>query len=130
MKIIPFGDRILVKRRKIGEKIGSIILPDEVKERNTDLADVVYVPDLTFADKHIIDNQEAIVRAITERAKTGDSGALEALLGLNQFLKVKSIKTGDAVMVSKYVGVDFHDTEGKNLTLVSGSDVIGVIQND
>ena len=76
MKIIPFGNRILVKRRKIGEKVGSIYLPDETKERNTDLADVVYVPDLTFADKHIIDNQEEIIKNITEEAKRGDPEAL------------------------------------------------------
>ena len=129
MKIIPLGDRILVKRRVIGEKVGSIILPQQTAQRSTDLADVVYVPDLTFADRHIVDNQEDIIKSMEKEAVKGNSDALTALLNLNQFLKVKSIKVGDAVMVSKYVGVDFSDTDGKSLTLVLGSDIIGLIQN-
>ena len=131
MKIIPFGDRILCKRRIIGEKAGKIFLPDEVKERATDLADVIYVPDLTFADRQILDNSDKIVSSLTAKASEGDSDALIALLEINKFIKYKSIRAGDGVMISKYVGTDFHATGEKSyLTLVREDDIIGLIRED
>ena len=129
-KVIPFGDRILVKRRKIGEKVkedSMIVLPDAVKERNTDLADVMHVPDLTFADKYILDNAEPIIKAITQKAINGNEDALNALLKLNAFMKEKSVKEGDAIMVGKYVGTDFHTSDNEDLTLVRASEVIGLV---
>jgi len=130
-KVIPLGDRILVKRRKIGEKVGSIVLPDQVKERNTDLADVVYVPDLTFSDKEILDNAENIIKSLTKKAVEGDTEATKALLEMNTFIKLKSIKVGDAVMISKFVGVDFHGTgDLGDQTLVRADDVIGLVVAD
>lgn len=130
-RVIPFGDRILVRRKKIGEKAGSIIMPDQVKERDTDLADVIYVPELTFSDKEILDNAEEIVRALTNKAKNGNDEALIALLRLNEFIKMKSIKVGDGVLISKYVGISFHETgRTEDLTLVKVDDVIGLIIND
>ena len=130
-KVIPFGDRILVKRRKIGEKAGSIILPDEVKDRDTDLADVAYIPELTFADNEIIDNAPEIITSLISKARQGNADALKALLQVNAFLKIKSIKAGDAVMISKYVGITFHETGKQDeLTLVNGDDVIGLVVSD
>ena len=130
-RVIPFGDRILVRRRKIGERAGNIVMPDSVKERDTDLADVMYVPELTFSDKEILDNAEQIVKALTEKAIHGNDEALIALLRINEFVKMKSIKVGDGVMISKYVGIDFHESgEKDNLTLVLTSDVIGLIINE
>jgi len=127
-KIIPYGDRILVKRRKVGEKSGSIYLPDQTSERPTDLADVLHVSDHTFTDKELIENSECIVDSLIEKAKEGDSDALISLLRFNDYLKIKSIKKGDAVMVGKYVGIDFHDTENTEmLTLVKGEDIIGLV---
>src|SRR3990167_7356990 len=118
-RVIPFGDRILVRRKKIGEKAGSIIMPDQVKERDTDLAEVIYVPELTFSDKEILNNAEQIVKALTEKAINGDDKALIALLRINEFVKIKSIKEGDGVLISRYVGVSFHETgETEDLTLV------------
>ena len=67
-QIIPFGDNILCQRHQVGEKAGSLYLPDEVKERSTDLATVTYVPELTFTDKLILDNAEKIVRAVAQEA--------------------------------------------------------------
>lgn len=131
IKIIPLGDRILVRRRKIGQKVGLIELPDQVKDRNTDLADVIFVPDLTFSDKEILDNAEEIIKTLTKKAINGNIEATKALLEMNTFIKLKSIKVGDAVMISKYVGVDFHgtgDSEGK--TLVKADDVIGLVIDD
>ena len=129
--LIPFGDRILVKRKTIGEKAGSIFLPDEIKERATDLAVVTHTPENTFADEEILKNTESIIIALTRESINGDPDALIALLRLNEFCKLKSIQIGDEVMISKYVGTDFHET-GKQeyLTLVNLSDIIGVIMKD
>ena len=131
MKVIPFGNRILCKRITIGEKAGSLYMPDEIKERVTDLAEVTYIPDLTFGDKAILDNAEQIISSVVEQAKTGNSYAINTLLELNNFIKEKSINVGDKIFISKYVGIDFHET-GSNemLTLVNLSDVIGLVVND
>jgi co-chaperonin GroES (HSP10) len=103
-----------------------IVVPDQVKERPTDLADVIYVPDLTFSDNEILDNAETIVKTLTRQAKTGSVESLEGLLRLNTFIKEKSIKVGDVLMIGKYVGTNFHDTESTDdLTLLFASEVIG-----
>jgi co-chaperonin GroES (HSP10) len=131
MNIIPFGDRIIVKRRKVGDKIGSGILhaADQTAERPTDLADVVYVPDNTFSDKAILKDNEAIIKSLADKAKNGDSEALIALLRLNEYIKLKSISVGDCVILSKYVGIDFTGGMGSTeTTLVNISDIIGVIK--
>jgi len=130
-RVIPFGDRILVRRRKIGNKVGKgiIEIPDEVKNRPTDLADVIYTPEHSFADKELIDNANQIVNSMIGKAKDGNSDALISLLRFNEFLKIKTIKQGDAVMIGKYVGTDFHDNKGgENLTLVKGDDIIGRVE--
>ncbi len=60
-KIVPYGNRLLVRRRRVGEKLGSVIIAaQETAERPTDLADVVYVPNHTFADKELIELWERI----------------------------------------------------------------------
>ena len=109
-KVIPLGNRILVKRRRVGNEIGKgiIVAAQETAERPTDLADVVYIPEHTFADKSIIEKSEDIVKSLTDSATKGDYKALEALLSLNYFLKVKSLKPGDCVFISKYIGTDFN----------------------
>ena len=130
-KVIPFGSRILVKRHKVGERVGSIYLPDETKDRDTDIADVVYIPDHSFADKELIDNAETIVAKMAGKAKDGDVDALKAMLEFNSFLKVKSIMVGDQVMVSKYVGTTFNDSQGRSdLTVLNTDDVIALIVED
>lgn len=127
-KVIPFGDRILVKRNTIGEKAGAIYLPDEVKDRHTDLAVVVSIPELTFGDKQILENAEKIIESLTEKASNGDSDAMIALLRVNEFCKMKSIQPGDSIMVGKYVGVTFTETGSQEeLTLVREEEVIGLV---
>ena len=132
MHIIPFGDRILVRRRTINEdRDSSIVLPDSVKERPTDLADVEYIPEHSFCDTELISQATAIIYAQTGKAKEGDSEALKALLLFNDYLKIKSVQVGDVVMISKYVGIDFHDNAvNGNMTLVQGSDIIGVVSDE
>jgi len=132
MHIIPFGDRILVKRRTINEdRESSIVLPDSVKDRETDLAEVMYIPEHSFCDKILLEKGEKIIEAQSVKAENGDSEALKALLLFNEYLKIKSVQPGDVVMISKYVGVTFHDNAGSgNLTLVQGSDIIGVVSDE
>lgn len=130
-KIIPFGERILVKRRKVGDKIGVggiLYAPDQVSEHDTDLADVVYVPDNSFTDEEIIANAPEMIKALTAKSNSGDSAALESLFKLNDFLVKKSIKVGDRVFMSKYVGTDFMTSDSKEqLTLVNLNDIIGLV---
>lgn len=132
MHIIPFGDRILVKRRTINEdRESSIVLPDSVKDRETDLAEVMYIPEHSFCDKILLEKGEKIIEAQSVKAENGDSEALKALLLFNEYLKIKSVQPGDVVMISKYVGVTFHDNAGSgNLTLVQGADIIGVVSDE
>ena len=128
--VLPFGDRILVRRRKIGEKLGTGILvaADETKERDTEIADVVFVPDHTYADKELIENAEGIAQALIDTAKKGDANALTSLLAYNQYLKIKTLQPGDVVMISKYVGTSFFTSDTADaLTMLNSSDVIGVI---
>lgn len=133
-KIIPLGNRILCKRRKVGETVGKaklIIAPQETSERDTDLADIVYVPNLSFADKSLLDSADLIIETLTDKAKQGDSDALNSLLSFNYYLKIKALKVGDTVLISKYVGTTFYDNRGSGeLTLVLADDIIGMVIND
>jgi len=135
MKVVPFGDRLLVKRRTVGEKLGKeglIHAPDTTRDRPTDLADVVYVPELTLVDTVMINNAETIIKALTEKANQGDAKAFEMLMKFNDFLNKRAIKVGDTIMISKYVGTDFHQKGSSDLlTLVNGEDIIGwVVKED
>ena len=134
MHVIPYGDRILVKRRTVGEKIGKeklIVAPDSTKERPTDLADVLFVPNHSFADKEMIENSESIIKSLTSKAMSGDSDSLVALLQFNAYLRIKAIKPGDKIMIGKYVGIDFNTSNSEEtLTLVSGDEVIGIVVDD
>lgn len=130
-KVIPYGNRLLVRRRKIGEKLGSVIIAsDETKERPTDLADVIYVPNHTFADKELIENAQAIITAFKDKAVKGDSEAFKSLMEFHAYLRIKALQPGKTVFLSKYVGTDFHDNENTQdtLTLVNAEDIIGVIE--
>jgi co-chaperonin GroES (HSP10) len=129
-KIIPFGDRIIVKRRPIGEKLGSgiIVAAQDTAERLTEIADVVCVPDQTFADKQLIENSERIIKSMVEMAADGDVGAVNALLQLNQYLKLKMLKPGDVVMVGKYTGIDFTVGEtGEQLSITDPDGIRGLV---
>lgn len=131
--VIPFGNRLLVKRKRVGEKLGdgTLYASDETKDRPTDMATVTYVPDHSFADERLLENAEKIIEALTKKAIGGDSDSFESLLKFNHYLKLKSISVGDEVMLSKYVGTDFYTKEStEQLTLVDTEDLIGVIKHD
>lgn len=128
--VLPFGDRILVRRRKIGGTIGSglLVSADETKERDTEIADVIFIPEHSFTDSELIKNSEMIAKALSAKAQGGDSDALNALLKFNEFLKIKSIQPGDVVLISKYVGITFYTSDDiDGLTMLLGNDVIGLV---
>lgn len=130
--VIPFGNRILVKRRKVGEKIGAagiLIAPDTTKDRDTDLADVIYVPDLTLIDQQLLETAEAVIKALGDKATAGDAEAFKQLLSFKDYLNLNSLKAGDLVVISKYVGITFHTKDTPDdLVLLDRDDVIGVIK--
>lgn len=129
--IIPFGDRVLVKRKVVGEKVGKIFLPDSVSKRATDLAVVVHIPENSSADTAILESAEEVVKALTEKAKSGDSEALITLLRLNEFCRWKSIQVGDEVFISQYVGTTFIEKGStEELTIVKVDDIIGLVVKD
>lgn len=136
-KIIPFKDTLIVKRRKIGTTLkdgkteGGIILPKTVEERDTDLADVLQVAELTFADQHILDNAEEIVKGLTEKATKGDCEAMKSLFDINDFIKRKSVKVGDAIFLARYSGLDFSETGvTETQTVIKMEDIIALVANE
>jgi len=137
MKIIPFGDRILLKRVKAKEvrkgetyvEGGAIIAPDTNQESKTDVAVVVKVPDHTFTDEKIIENSEKIVNSLVDKANEGDSDSFVSLLRFNDYLKIKTLKEGDKVFLGTYRGVDF-EVNGESLTMASNDEIIGVITDE
>ncbi len=106
-KLIPYGNRILVKRRKVEDRSSHIILPDEVKNLPTDIADVIAVPEQSFVDKKLILNAETIINALEKKANEGDSSAVEALFKFNEYLRIMTIKPGDVLLMARYGGTDF-----------------------
>ncbi len=106
-KLIPYGNRILVKRRKVEDRSSHIILPDEVKNLPTDIADVIAVPEQSFVDKKLILNAETIINALEKKANEGDSSAVEALFKFNEYLRIMTIKSGDVLLMARYGGTDF-----------------------
>ena len=130
-RVIPFGDRVLVKRRTIGDVVkpeSGIVLPQATEETNIDIATVVYISELSFTDKELIDNAREIISSLTKKACQGDSEALKALQEYNHFLKVKTLQAGDEVFLGKYVGVNFEDrTAGCDLCMVNERDIIGIV---
>ena len=130
-RVIPFGDRILCKKKKVGQKLGTgvLVAPEDVADRDTDLATVVHIPDNSFADEELITNAEEIIKGLGDKATAGDSDALVALLQFRTYLNIKSLKKGDDVMIGKYVGTTFYDSEAKGeLTLCTGDQIIGKVE--
>lgn len=106
-KLIPYGNRILVKRRKVEDKSSHIILPDEVKQLPTDIADVVAVPERSFVDNKLLQNAQTIINALDKRANEGDPAAIEALFKFNEYIRVMTIQPGDVLLMARYGGTDF-----------------------
>ena len=134
-RVQPFGDRILVRKKKVKDvkqKADSIIImPDIVEERPTDLAIIVSMPELSLADEKLIEKAEVIISSLSKNASNGDSEALISLLRFKTFCAIKSLRPGDEIMIGKYVGTTFQDTNSDEpLTMVLESDIIGLVIND
>lgn len=133
-KIIPYGNRILVERKKVGSvghKDSKIILTQETADRPTDLATVISIPDNTFVDKQLIERAEQTAEALGKKMEEGNPDALEALLKLNFFMRIKALQPGDEVFVTKYCGTDFHDTRGgKYQSMIKGEDILAFVAKE
>lgn len=129
-KIIPYGNRILCKRRVVGDKTGGgLILPEHTAGLATDTADVVAVPDHTFFDEKLLKNAEQIAEKLSVKVLEGDAEAFNALLSFNAYIRIKSLEIGDTIFISKYVGTDFFTSEdNRSLTIVNAEDIIGKVK--
>lgn len=125
-KIIPFGTRVIVRRRKIGKELGSgiLIAPEETADRLTELAEVVAVPELTLADKQLLEKSEGIINSLSAKAEQGDASAVEALLKYKDYLSIKALKVGDIIMVGRYATIEF--TIGETGEMLSITDPEGI----
>lgn len=129
-KIVPFGNRIIVKRRKIGEKLGSgiLIASEDTAERLTELAEVVALPNLTLADKALLDNAELVIESLTNMAKDGDAKSVQQLIEYTNYLQIKTLKVGDVVMVGRYATVEFTVGEtGECLSITDPEGIRGLV---
>lgn len=106
-KLIPYGTRLLVQKRKVEDNSSHIILPDEVKNMSTDIADVIAVPDQTFVDQRLIANSAVIIDALTKRATEGDAEAVNSLFKFKEYLQIMHFKPGDVILLARYGGTDF-----------------------
>lgn len=123
-RLIPYGTRLLVKRRKVEQVSNHIILPDEVTNMPTDIADVISVPEQSFCDKALIAKSEQIIIGLAKRAEEGDGAAFKALLEFNEYLRLITLKPGDVLMIGKYIGTDFLIQEtNQYLTVLDGSGI-------
>lgn len=123
-KLIPYGTRLLVKRRKVEQTSTVILLPDDVAGLPTDIADVVAVPDQSLCDKELLSNSEQIIKGLSEKAKQGDAAAVKALFEFNEYLRMITLKPGDVLMIGKYIGTDFLIQEtNQYLTVMDGSGI-------
>lgn len=123
-KLIPYGTRLLVKRRKVDQTSSVILLPDDVAGLSTDIADVVAVPDQSLCDKELVANSEQIIKGLSEKARQGDASAVKALFEFNEYLRMITLKPGDVLMIGKYIGTDFLIQEtNQYLTVMDGSGI-------
>lgn len=123
-KLIPYGTRLLVKRRKVEQKSSHIILTEETANMPTDIADVVAVPDQSLCDKELVANSETIIKSLSAKAQQGDANAVDALFRFNEYLRLITLKPGDVLMIGKYIGTDFLIQEtNQYLTVMDGSGI-------
>lgn len=106
-KLIPYGTRLLVQKRKLEQTSSTIYLPDEVREHITDIADVIAVAEQTFVDQRLIANAQVIIDGLTQKACQGDAEAVNSLLKFKEYLQIMSVKAGDVLLLARYGGTDF-----------------------
>lgn len=106
-KLVPWGTRLLVKRRKVEEKSAYILLPDATKDLPTDIADVIEVPEQTMVDVALLRNAQGIVDQLSAKANQGDAASVEALFKFKEYLLIMTTKPGDTILMSRYGGTDF-----------------------
>ncbi len=128
-KIIPFGTRITVQRRKVGEKLGSgiLIAPAQTADNPTEIATVIDVAH-DFIDDWLFQNADKIIAQFQKGVLEGDSGAYASLQSFKDYLRLKSIKVGDTVFISRYMQTDILIGEtNETITLMDINDVRGLV---
>lgn len=136
--LVPCGERILVKRQSIGGKLGSGILhaPADTADRPTEIAEVLYIPELSAIDKSLIENSSQITEALAIKCKSGDSEALNSLMEFNRYwndyLRYRLLKVGAKIMISRYAGTDMLIQETNQfLTLIDFNGIVSlVVENE
>lgn len=129
-QIVPFGNRILVQRRKVGEKLGSglLIAPDQTADNPTEIAEVIFIPEFTMVDRELVNNAEAIIRNLSAASQIGDSHAFEMLLKFKDYLQIKAIQEKDLVFISRYMQTDvFIGETNQTVTLMDVGDIRGLV---
>lgn len=129
-RIIPFGTRVIVKRKSIGKTLGNgiIIATDETADSLTEVAEVVAIPELTLADKALLEASDRIITSLSSKAEEGDSAAVEALLKFKDYLQIKTIKVGDIIMVGRYATIQFTVGEtGETLSITDPEGIRGLV---
>lgn len=128
IRILPFGDRVLVKRVTTGEirKGSLIVFTDKTDSNESELAYVVAVPTNKFVDKCVEFTEEYLIKSIRKRLLNGEIELLKDIKEYNEYITLKKLKPGDKIMVSKYVGTVVDDEQAKNTTtFVRISDIVG-----
>lgn len=136
-KIIPWGNKILIRRRKVGGEDGKIgkegilFAADTTKEVQMEIADVVCVPEMTFCDEELIKNSDKIINAHMAKALEGNAASSQFLMDFKEYLRLKTIQPGKVLFVGKYVGIDFNVEEtGEKLSFMTPEGIYGeVVEN-
>lgn len=128
-KIFPFGSRITVQRKRVGEKLGSgiLIAPDKTADNPTEIATVIDVAHDQI-DDWLLANADKIIESYQKRILEGDTSAYHTLIDLKDYIRSKVVKPGDTVFISKYMQTDIHIGEtNQTLTLMDVSDIRGLV---
>lgn len=107
MKTKPIGYRVLLEPEKVEEKVGNILMPDEVRDQKQfrqSRGVIVAMGDLAFT-------------------KGNPKGAEYLVLSPRP-------KVGDTVLYREYAGYAFKDEEGNPFTMVDDDEIMAVIEND
>ena len=107
MKTKPIGYRVLLEPEKVEERVGNILMPDEVRDQKQfrqSRGVIVSMGDLAFTKGN---------------PKGGDYLVLSP-----------RPKPGDTVLYREYAGYAFKDEKGNPFTMVDDDEIMAVIEND
>lgn len=130
-RLVPFDKRIVVKRDVTGKTIGKegiIVQTEKAQKQEVEVATIIEIPKMTPIRKLLLENATAMAKSICLRGlKDGDPHVPEALEKLESIVHIASLKIGDRIMLSNYVGMTYDDDfyMGR-LTIVDGDDAMAM----